>query len=341
MRRAGGAQIAQRLARASAAAFLLALLTAAPVGAANSSLSKDVAGAKAQANAAADRLNHAETSLALAERDVDGLAARSAANRQRLDTLQARVKVLAIQRYKGGASGVTLASMDPAEVARTDEMIRVITLDATDSLEQYRVAKADYDATRKQLDARLADRRSAVAKLQSERRDAVAQLDRLSKALAALEARQAAASHSKAPAAASRGRTGVIATGAWICPVQGPHSFSDDFGAPRSGGRTHQGNDILAPRGTPVVASVAGVASENHSPLGGNSYFLHGADGNTYFGAHLDSYTGSWGSVAAGTVLGYVGDTGDAKGGATHLHFEIHPGGGAAVDPYPTLVKYC
>ncbi len=123
--------------------------------------------------------------------------------------------------------------------------------------------------------------------------------------------------------------------------MQGPHSFSDDFGAPRSGGRTHQGNDILAPRGTPVVASVAGVASENHSSLGGNSYFLHGVDGNTYFGAHLDSYTGSWGSVAAGTVLGYVGDTGDAKGGPTHLHFEIHPGGGAAVDPYPTLVKYC
>ena len=71
------------------------------------------------------------------------------------------------------------------------------------------------------------------------------------------------------------------------------------------------------------------------------SYFLHGKDGNTYFGAHLDSYASDGGSVAAGTVIGYVGDTGDARGGVTHLHFEIHPGGGGPVNPYPTLVKYC
>jgi murein DD-endopeptidase MepM/ murein hydrolase activator NlpD len=217
-------------------------------------------------------------------------------------------------------------------------MIRFITLGASDALEEFRVAKADFDATRQKLNARLADRRGAVARLRADRRNAMAELDRLSKALAALEAKAAASAKS---ARASRGKVGVIATGPWICPVQGPHSFSNDFGAPRSGGRSHQGNDILAPRGTPVVASVAGVASENHSPLGGNSYFLKGKDGNTYFGAHLDSYTGSWGSVAAGTVLGYVGTTGDARGGPPHLHFEIHPGGGAAVNPYPTLVKYC
>ena len=330
----------RRLGLACAVSLLVVVIAAPPVSAANSTLTKDVAAAKAQANAAADRLNKAETALAISERDVADLSARRAANRARLVALEGRVKLLALDRYKGGATGMTLALTDPAEVARTDAMIRFLTLDAIDSLEQFRVAKADFDASNRALTARLADRRSAVAKLQADERDAVAQLDKLSKSLAAVEAKQAAAAH-RAPAAPSRGRTGVIASGPWVCPVQGPHSFSDDFGAPRSGGRTHQGNDILAPGGTPVVASVAGVASENHSSLGGNSYFLKGVDGNTYFGAHLDSYTGSWGSVAAGTVLGYVGDTGDAKGGATHLHFEIHPGGGAAVDPYPTLVKYC
>jgi murein DD-endopeptidase MepM/ murein hydrolase activator NlpD len=330
----------RRLGLAGAAALLLVLLLAPPASAAHSTLSKQVAAAQAQANAAAERLNKAETALALTERDVGDLNARSAALRGRLDSLEGKVKALAIDRYMGGASGLTLNASDPATVARTDAMIRFITLGATDALEAYRVAKTDFDATRRQLTQRLADRRAAVARLQGDRRKAMAELDRLSKALAALEAKEAAAKKGSS-ARPSRGRTGVIATGPWVCPVQGPHSFSNDYGAPRSGGRSHQGNDILAPRGTPVVANVAGVASENHSRLGGNSYFLKGKDGNTYFGAHLDSYTGAWGSVAAGTVLGYVGTTGDAQGGPPHLHFEFHPGGGAAVNPYPTLVKYC
>jgi murein DD-endopeptidase MepM/ murein hydrolase activator NlpD len=160
----------------------------------------------------------------------------------------------------------------------------------------------------------------------------------LGKALAALEVRQAAAE--RRPVARGARASGVIVSGDWVCPVQGPHSFSNDYGAPRTG-HTHQGNDIMAPRGTPVVANVAGSWAKNFSPNGGNSYFLHGKDGNTYFGAHLDSYASDGGSVAAGTVIGYVGDTGDARGGVTHLHFEIHPGGGGPVNPYPTLVKYC
>jgi murein DD-endopeptidase MepM/ murein hydrolase activator NlpD len=134
--------------------------------------------------------------------------------------------------------------------------------------------------------------------------------------------------------------TGVIATGAFVCPVQGPHSFSDDFGAPRGGGRTHQGNDIFAPRGTPVVTPVTGTVVDRSNSLGGLAVHITGDDGNFYYGAHLSGYAAT-GHLAAGTVIGYVGNTGDAAGGPTHLHFEIHPHGGAAVDPYPTLVKYC
>ncbi len=133
----------------------------------------------------------------------------------------------------------------------------------------------------------------------------------------------------------------MIVSGDWVCPVQGPRSFTNDWGAPRSGGRGHEGTDILARRGTPIVANVAGTFSRNSSPKGGLSYFLRGNDGNTYFGAHLDSYSGAGGAVAVGTVIGYVGDSGNARGGPTHLHFEIKPGGGAQVNPYPTLVKYC
>ncbi len=126
-----------------------------------------------------------------------------------------------------------------------------------------------------------------------------------------------------------------------MCPVQGPRAFSNDWGQPRSGGRRHQGNDILSPRGTPVVASVSGTVRGHNSSLGGISYYLKGDDGNTYFGTHLDSLSGASGRVAQGAVLGTVGDSGNARGGPTHLHFEIHPGGGAPVNPYPTLSQHC
>jgi murein DD-endopeptidase MepM/ murein hydrolase activator NlpD len=86
--------------------------------------------------------------------------------------------------------------------------------------------------------------------------------------------------------------------------------------------------------------NVSGSMSRNYSGRGGNSYFLHGDDGKTYFGAHLDSYSGAEGHLPIGTVIGYVGTTGDAAGGPPHLHFEIHLGS-APTNPYPTLTKYC
>ncbi|MGH9225631.1 MAG: M23 family metallopeptidase [Acidimicrobiales bacterium] len=100
------------------------------------------------------------------------------------------------------------------------------------------------------------------------------------------------------------------------------------------------GNDILSPRGTPVVASVGGSVTHRSGSVSGLAYYLRGDDGNEYFGAHLDSF-GASGRVSAGTVVGYVGNTGDASGAAPHLHFEIHPGGSGNVNPYPTLVRYC
>ena len=125
-----------------------------------------------------------------------------------------------------------------------------------------------------------------------------------------------------------------------MCPVAGPRAFSNACGAPRGGGRSHQGPATLAPRGTPVVANVSGVVQQHGNSLGGLAYFLRGDDGNRYYGAHLDSY-GASGQVSAGTVIGTVGDTGDARGGPPHLHFEIHPGGNGNINPYSTLSRYC
>ena len=138
------------------------------------------------------------------------------------------------------------------------------------------------------------------------------------------------------------GNTGLIYGSGddWVCPVQGATGFGDTWGAPRSGGRTHEGVDMISPRGTPVVSVVDGFAEPKTNVLGGTTIWFTGADGHKYYYAHLDSY-GSLGNVVKGEVIGYVGDTGNAKFSVPHLHFEIHPGGGPAVNPYPTVRANC
>jgi murein DD-endopeptidase MepM/ murein hydrolase activator NlpD len=127
----------------------------------------------------------------------------------------------------------------------------------------------------------------------------------------------------------------------YICPVQGKGFFSDDFGAPRYAGgfHLHQGNDIFAPRGTPIVAPFDGTATVSSNSLGGLAVKVYGSHGYVY-NAHLVQY-GKLGAVKAGTVIGYVGNTGDALGGPWHDHFEWHPGNGPAIDPYPFLKAVC
>ncbi len=127
---------------------------------------------------------------------------------------------------------------------------------------------------------------------------------------------------------------------AWVCPVQGATAFGDTYGAPRSDGRTHDGVDMISSRGTEIVAIVDGQAIARSNTLGGLVISFYGVDGNRYYYAHLDGYA-TLGSVVKGTVIGFVGDTGNAEFSTPHLHFEIHPGGGAAVNPYPTVAANC
>jgi murein DD-endopeptidase MepM/ murein hydrolase activator NlpD len=133
----------------------------------------------------------------------------------------------------------------------------------------------------------------------------------------------------------------AAATPPFRCPVNGPVHFTDSWGDARSGGRRHQGTDMMAPYGTPVVAPVGGVVSTSSSGAGGLTVELVGSDGTTYKGMHLARYAGASGQVASGTVIGYVGSSGNARGGSPHLHFQMHPGGGAPVNPYSKVAAYC
>jgi Peptidase family M23 len=124
------------------------------------------------------------------------------------------------------------------------------------------------------------------------------------------------------------------------CPVAGEHAFIDGFGDPRPGGRTHEGIDLIAAEGTPIVAAHAGTVFYGWNTLGGNAAYVRAEDGTYTYYAHLSRFGDVFGqTVPAGTVIGFVGHTGDASG--PHLHFEYHPGGGPAIDPYTLLLTVC
>ena len=134
---------------------------------------------------------------------------------------------------------------------------------------------------------------------------------------------------------------GGAAVGAtWVCPVAAPTRYMNDFGAPRGGGRRHEGIDLLAPRGTPVVATVSGVLVRHDQPRGGLAYYLRGDDGLTYYGAHLATFVRGDGRVKIGQIIGTVGDTGNARGGPTHLHFEVINRAGPK-NPHALLQRAC
>ena len=143
-----------------------------------------------------------------------------------------------------------------------------------------------------------------------------------------------------------RGRRSELA--AWIeslplqrCPVGGAVEVADSFGAwhdhGQEGSHSHQGVDMTATMGTPVVAPFDGTAVANPSEAGGQAVEVYGAGGYVY-NAHLTAY-GKLGAVKTGDVIGYVGSTGNASG--PHLHFEWHPADGAAVDPFMFVSAVC
>jgi murein DD-endopeptidase MepM/ murein hydrolase activator NlpD len=132
--------------------------------------------------------------------------------------------------------------------------------------------------------------------------------------------------------------------GRYAFPVFGDVSFTDDYGAPRAATGWHQGNDLFAPTGTPVLAVADGRLSRvGVNTVGGNRLWLTDDAGNQFYYAHLSAYAPAaleGARVRAGQVIAFVGNTGDAITTPPHLHFEVHPGGGDSVDPYPYLLAW-
>lgn len=320
----------------------------------------DLQAAKQRADAAQAELDRvaqlwqdAEAQLARAQDQEAAARARIAQLEDELAGARRQLNERAAALYIAGGSQPFLALLTSSSIA-----------DATDRL-QYATALAQQDADlatavaaqAQELSwqqAQLADAVSAQASaaaslktqtdaIQSQVADYDARVQDLQQRLAAEQA--AASTPSAGPITTTGGGAPPPVSGSgWLqtCPVNGPSSFVDSFGDPRSGGRTHQGIDMIAAYGTPVVAVDSGTVHRTSSSTGGyGTVIFHDGGADWTFYTHFSSYAGpgEGSHVSAGETIGLVGSTGDTS--VNHLHFEYHPGGGSAVDPYAALAAIC
>lgn len=272
---------------------------------------------------------------------------------QELRVVQATLSGRAVTSYKQGRIGlvsVLLEAADPAEFLR-----RVVLLEkasASDSATLLRVerVRAEVTESKEDLSKKKAEQQATTKQLQALTNQLTGQFKEASELEARLVSQKAEEDRLRRQAeerrrrAAQVARRSAFAPGNFHCPIDGPNSFTDTWGAPRSGGRRHQGVDIYAAHGARVVAVVDGtILRMTRSSLGGISLYLRGGDGTEYFYTHLAGYASiSPGQrVTGGQLVAYNGNSGNARGGPPHVHFEIHPGGGAAINPYPTTKAAC
>jgi murein DD-endopeptidase MepM/ murein hydrolase activator NlpD len=352
------------LAVVAAAGGLLAVAPAA------SGQDGDIERARERAEAAAGELAEAESTVAGLEVEIAEAQHALDTAESALEALADRTRMAVVEAYVGSAADPSEQLMigdDLNRQVQAEAIMRLVTQSNADAIDQYRAQAQDAAAAREALEASLGEHEAALeqlAELRSELDGELARLEELERARRAAEearrqeaARQAAAEQAARDAASAPSQdadepdepdspsapsTPIVSGDGFLCPVQGAVAFVDSWGAPRSGGRSHRGVDMMSPRGTPVVAPVSGSVTHRGNSVGGLSFHLDGDDGNYYYGTHLDGYANQGaGHVAAGTVIGYVGDTGNARGNP-HLHFEIHPGGrGNAINPYPTVRAAC
>ena len=311
-------------------------------------------------NQAIDRLEGAQRALAATRRELAG-ARSDLAHAQRL--LQDRLVGLYVARdptfvelllTSGSLTDAQAAAGLLDQVARADattvstvraRRARLADLERSQAgAEAVRRREADTArARRDELTALVAEQRRTLAGARA-RLTRLVKEDRERRArLAALQkARQAALT--SIPVAGQTALAGALPPGDFLFPVAAPTNFANDWMYPRPGGRSHQGIDLFAARGTPVVAVADGsLFNVGWNTLGGWRLWVRDRAGNGFYYAHLSAYAPAareGATVTRGTVIGYVGDSGDAQGTPTHLHFEIHPGGGGPVPPYPIITAW-
>jgi murein DD-endopeptidase MepM/ murein hydrolase activator NlpD len=200
--------------------------------------------------------------------------------------------------------------------------LQATTAQMTHTVRRLRAQKAEIDGLQQRVKAELATAQQTENQIRAQ--------------IAGERASPARPSRAGGPGAGIGGAPGLV-IGSISCPVGAPRHYSNTWGAPRSGGRSHKGVDILAPRGTPIYAYESGtITRTGANGLGGITLYLQGDSGNEYYYAHLAGYVRTIGTgkrAAVGQHIAFVGDTGNARG-IPHLHLEVRPGGRGNVNPY-------
>lgn len=312
-----------------------------------------VAQLEAEAQRATEKYEEAHSALERTRTEIAATKDALGAAKEKITDLQAQLAFRAQAAYKLGPTNSWQLLLEADSFSEFSD--RLVYLD--------RLAQDDADlATRVAVLAEeLRRQEDRLSRLEAEQHHAFDEAqrqkeiiyDRLDQAQAIREefedqlaAEQAAAAAAAAAAGTSGGAGGgapgsigtVTGQALQACPAPGT-SFTDSFGAPRSGGRTHAGVDMMGPYGSPVYAALPGSVSHSSSELGGNQAYVYSSGGTYTFYAHLQGYSDASGTVAAGTLIGYIGDTGNATG-TPHLHFEYHPNG-VLVNPTPYVAAVC
>lgn len=308
-----------------------------------------------------------EAELEEAERRVEGLSGEVADATAAYETTWATIETLRVEQHDLERRAEELeAELADARDALTDRAIAMFKRGQNDTSLLMLAAEGPGEAAdRAALLTALQTRDRARAESAGALRTALTQTEELIAARAArLDELQAQLDRERDTLATDLQRAQAVASdleqraqnrrridrgsqqGIYSC-IFGPgrSNFRDTFGAPRSGGRSHKGTDVFAVMGEPVLAFTDGViARHSNGGLGGISVYLQGDDGNLYYYTHLQRIdaNGAVGRrVQGGELIAYNGDTGNARGGAPHVHFEIKPGGGASINPYPWLAAAC
>jgi murein DD-endopeptidase MepM/ murein hydrolase activator NlpD len=296
--------------------------------------------ARKRLNALAERIQDAEAREGTLADRITKLDRELRQTDKELGAIRARYAVRARAAYQTGLGGDTLVVM-----MSTDDPSSVI-----ERLDLFNAASRADDRLLREgaiLNRRLNDQRAVLAAARREaaqvERSLAADARELRTLLDRLQREDAARAGSRSVRALPRASRSARLVGRYACPVGPSHAFRDTWGAPRSGGRSHKGTDIFAPYGSPAYAVTDGVVTRTSSSgNGGLGLYLRGNDGNEYYYAHMSGFTSSPGQrVTAGTQVARVGDTGNARGGPPHIHFEVHPGGGYPVNPYPYVAQWC